>query len=246
MPVVGFACPRGRVRFETCLQECAPGAEPPCKYPYAVLAGIMKGIRGPQPPNEVTATELTGCLLRAYCRRSQEAFVKPAAAFWAFRGQMAHAIAQGCAAPGALVEQRIAVPLDGLILSGQPDTLEPIPDAGYRLLDYKSTMRLPHAPRSHHLRQVDIYSYLGLATGIAVRQTVLIYFDMSGLLSFARPVDSAQVRAFVETAILPQAQALVPAVQSGNAPSPGPFREDWECGYCDYSRDCAHKKRRGK
>lgn len=266
MPVVGFYCPvavgakeRHQVRFEECLAGCARQGTPPCRYPYAILSGIARkqgAYRTPPAPTYVTATMLTGCLTRAYLQRVEELFEPPEDAFWAFRGDLAHMIAEQNALEGAITEVRLAVSLNGngRVLSGRPDTLEPLPDGGYAMWDYKSTRRVPSEPKQHHLRQLSIYTYLALAGGQDgagnalpprdVRCVYLAYFDMSEVRVFRVPADPAEavrperVQQFFEKKVVPQAHTLIDGLESGTPPAPGLWHETWECKYCSAKHAC--------
>lgn len=268
MPTVGFYCPvrhgaeeRRQVRFEDCLgpEGCARRGNPPCNFPYAILSGIARkqGLyRTPPAPNYVTTTMLTGCLTRAYLQRVVDLYDPPEDAFWAFRGDLAHQIAAANAMEGAITEERIILSLDGngRVLSGQPDTLEPLPGGGYAIWDYKSTRRVPEKPYKHHLRQLSIYTYLVLTGGQDgagnavpardVRCVYLAYFDMGEVRVFRIPENPAEaikperVQQFFQKKVVPQAHALIDALENGTPPAPGTWHETWNCKKCSARHAC--------
>lgn len=127
--ITGYLCPQGKVRFEDCLAECAAGSWPPCEFPYSILAGMARFVRGQWPSTEVSVTETCGCLTQKFLERTTaDVYVRPAGMFWRFRGQIAHEVAAGYPMPGAMVEQRLRVRLNGdeRTISGKPDALEPM------------------------------------------------------------------------------------------------------------------------
>lgn len=267
MPTVGFECPithgsaeRQRVTFAACLATCAQQELPPCFFPYSVLAGIVHGMQGAFAPHIVRVSEITGCLTRAFFQRTMDTYIWPEDAYWLFRGQLAHLLAESAPHPGAIVEQRRYLPLNGgsVLLTGKPDTLEPLPDgSGFILQDYKTNRRLPDTPRTHNLRQTAIYSHMAMAGGqdhagaelppVPVRSIHLCYMDMNTLRVFRVPkrmdqfLDPTRVARWFAAQVAPKALALIAGLQSGTPPAPGDWHEDWECKKCP-ARDCCRYK----
>ncbi len=253
MPVIGFACPKNgrgkdiplaQVCFQDCLTTCATGA-PACGFPFTILAGIARGMRGAWPNTTVSVTELTGCLTSTYLKRTGDVFVEPTAAFWAFRGQLAHALAESHPFPGAITETRLEISLDGngSRLTGQPDALEPLPDGTFRLVEYKSTKKVPAfaaGPYAHHQRQAGCYAYMATQAGHVVTTVRFIYFDMYQQRTFDLPVTPEKVTHWFEHQVVPQALALIHALEAGVGPDPGKWQEQWACKRCDVQARCPH------
>lgn len=134
MPLKGFYCrpTRGKLQhvpFEDCLEHCAPGGHPPCGLNYSILANIAHSVRDPLGPNEVSVTEVIGCLTKPWLlRTTPEVYARPQGLYWRVRGTWSHLAVSRWPMREAIVEQRFRVPLNGTgwTLSGSMDLLEPI------------------------------------------------------------------------------------------------------------------------
>lgn len=105
---------------------------------------IVRGISASNQPRGLlaySATELLGCPRKVILREQEDFWVKPAQAYWAFRGHLAHGIVElGHHDPGVILEERYYGDLDGQLLTGQVDLLY---TARRHLVDYKTTKQVP-------------------------------------------------------------------------------------------------------
>lgn len=141
MPFIGFVCDADgeHVSPNTCIACARQGAKPACQQTAPVITGILNGLR---PGHALTVTVLLGCARKARLMQNEDYWLKPAEAWWAYRGQLMHGIsatyAQGD--PHAITEQRFSILLNGVEISGQPDLV--LVDRRH-LVDYKTTKAVP-------------------------------------------------------------------------------------------------------
>ena len=146
MPFDGFTCvvTGEHVSPEDCL-TCAQrgGLEQRngmlCPMSPPVLRGIIENAQ-PRGLRAYSVTEVTGCPRQVYLADQEPFDVDPEQAYWLFRGTLGHKIVEEYTNGDAIVEQRFYAPLNGMLLTGQPDVVYP-----ERLLvvDYKTTKRVP-------------------------------------------------------------------------------------------------------
>ncbi len=154
MPMQGFIChvTGDRVAPETCLTCSQAGgleAEDGLFCPFA--PPIIKGLIESNQPRDLmgySATELAGCPRGVILKEREAYHVKPAQAYWAFRGQLAHGIVERAERDHAqvIVEQRYFATLNGILLTGQPDVV--YTDRGL-LVDYKTTKQVPQTRKQY-------------------------------------------------------------------------------------------------
>ncbi len=142
----GFVCEldNTRVSPEDCL-SCSYDRQVrglnTCHYPPPVIQGIIESNQ-PRDLMGYSATELIGCHRRVVLKEQVDYWVKPSRAYWAFRGQLGHAIVAGYTngQAQAIVEKRYYAELDGMLITGQPDVVYP---DDRLLVDYKTTKSVP-------------------------------------------------------------------------------------------------------
>ncbi len=113
----------------------------PCPFTPPILRGIIAANQ----PRELlgySATEISGCLRKARLQEQADYYLAPGQAYWAFRGQLAHALLEQAHTgdPGVILEKRFYADIDGLLFTGQVDLFY----LERRLLvDYKTTREVP-------------------------------------------------------------------------------------------------------
>jgi len=146
MPFQGFIChiTHEALSPEACLACAQAGGaangETLCPFTPPLIRGL---IRSNQPRGLLaySATELTGCPRKTLLKEHVPYWLDPAKAYWAFRGQLAHAILeQESDQTHALLEQRFYAQVSDWLITGQPDVV--YPDTR-KLVDYKTTKQVP-------------------------------------------------------------------------------------------------------
>ena len=141
----GFVCPVEDAKIDTddCLHCAQANARPNCPFTAPVLKGIAER-NGGRGFVGWSATTILGCPRAARLKGLIDYYLDPAEAYWAFRGQIAHAIVEDAAGRGVMTETRFArtVTIDGVpvLVTGQPDVV--YPERGH-LVDYKTTKKVP-------------------------------------------------------------------------------------------------------
>jgi len=153
MPFKGFVCELdGRcVCPEACL-KCSHrrqvNGENTCHFPPPIIAGIIESNQ-PRELMGYSATELIGCHRRVVLQEEVDYWVKPSQAYWAFRGQLGHAIVErfhdGNGAR-TIAEERFYAEMDGMLITGQPDVIYP---DDRLLVDYKTAKRVPQSTKRY-------------------------------------------------------------------------------------------------
>jgi hypothetical protein len=126
----------------------------------------------------------------------RDTYLDPAQLYFAFRGQLFHAILQAAQIEGAICERRFERQVAGITISGQPDVIYP---GKKKLVEYKSTRRVPKEdkPYANHAMQVNIYRWL-VAPFYQIDSLEIVYLDMSKVKRVSVPVlESREVVPFV-------------------------------------------------
>lgn len=110
-----------------------------CPFTPPLVRGLIESNQ-PRGLEGYSATELSGCPRAVVLKASVDYWLKPGNAYWAFRGQLAHALLERAGADGAVCEQRFFARMGETVISGQPDVVYPDPG---RLVDYKTTREVP-------------------------------------------------------------------------------------------------------
>ena len=142
MPCIGLTCDANgsAVTLEQCLACARQGALPGCSQTAPVITGLWHGLR---PAGfGLTITTLLGCPRQARLQSTEPYRLKPAEAWWAYRGQLMHGVCAAYATDDAhaLAEQRFSMFINGVEISGQPDLV--LTDRRH-LVDYKTTRAVP-------------------------------------------------------------------------------------------------------
>lgn len=158
MPFIGFVCEadESAVAPEQCRACARQGARPGCQQSAPVITGILNGLRS---GHALTVTVLLGCARKARLMQTEDYQLKPAEAWWAYRGQLMHGVSAAYAQgdPDAIAEQRFSMLVDAgsgealcaslkptasrlVEISGQPDLV--LVDRRH-LVDYKTTKAVP-------------------------------------------------------------------------------------------------------
>lgn len=125
------------------------------------------------------------------------------------------------------------------------DCLESLRQSGdvyYRLVDWKTTRRVPAKDmRDRDRDQMAAYITLAEAAGYPISDVRVVYIDMSMMRSTAYPIPFSHVPDIWAEWLVPQAQRLLQALEDGVMPEPGPlWEQEWECGYCDCDYLCPY------
>ena len=254
MPQQGFHCivDLEDVSFESCI-ECA-ATKGRCQLTASLLRGMADQARsrndedaaradlatdvlsddapGPIPPLSVTA--LTGCVRQAFLKATEPYHQRPDQQYWAYRGTLAHLLAERGADASVVSEQRferdLKLPSGRVVtITGRPDEIDP---ARGLLIDYKTTDRAPRQPSPLHIAQVNAYRWL-VAPRYQIDRLGIVYLTMKGVQKAAVPLwpDGQVERLLVE-----RAGALAEAYAGGDWPD---LTEDrWMCGFCPVAAAC--------
>jgi CRISPR/Cas system-associated exonuclease Cas4 (RecB family) len=148
----GFICEATgeTVTPQSCLACARRGALPGCHMTEPVVRGIIQNLR---PPDfGLTVTTLLSCPRKERLKSQVDYCLKPSEAFWLFRGQVFHSGLAAYATAQDIHEERFLILVEaphGLVeVSGQPDLVY-LDKANRRLLDYKTTNRLPAEWKSY-------------------------------------------------------------------------------------------------
>ena len=167
MPLSGFICDAldAPIAVTDCLACARSGALPGCHQTAPVIAGIVRGLRPDDPAAALqaglglTVTTLISCARKARLMRNTTYWLKPAHAYWAYRGQLMHGVAAQYAAEAEQIvaEQRFAMTVslaDGqrIHVTGQPDLV--LVDRRH-IIDFKTTKSVPTHWRRYVCPETD-------------------------------------------------------------------------------------------
>jgi hypothetical protein len=230
--IVGFKCPEGKGEFpfEECL-KCAASHRNTCQFDYPILAAMQRNLREEE---GISVSSLLNCLRKVVLQVRNDVYVNPRELYYAFRGQLFHAVIAQAQADGAICEEKFERTIADITLSGHPDVIYP----EYRkLVDYKSTRRIPKddKPYANHGTQVNLYRYL-VAPQYQIDHLEIIYFDMS---------DVKRVRVEIMSTpslmgwLVPRLKKLKEALNGGKLPEKADSEGVWQCnGYCFFTKLC--------
>lgn len=160
---LGIRCPvdDACVDDATCL-ACrlgAPRAGTHCVYPYEMLRGMMDG--SGREAAHLSATMLGGiCQRQTWLQQRTGYYVDPSKHWPALRGTIGHQLIEQYSEPGAIVETRFEIDLDGQRFTGQIDKFHP---ERKTLTDFKTkaeSKRQPLEPQPEHVMQLNVYRWL--------------------------------------------------------------------------------------
>jgi len=230
--IKGFRCPSGKgdLPFHECL-ECAASHENPCQFDYPILSSMQRNIREEE---GISVTSLLNCLRKVVLEVRNDIHLDPSQLYYAFRGQLFHAVIAQAHSDGAVCEKRFERKVAGITLSGHPDVIYP---QHRKLVDYKSTKRIPKddKPYANHAKQVNLYRYL-VAPYYDVDHLEIIYFDMSEVKRV--PVEVIETRQLLGW-LVPRLKKLRVALDGGKLPPKVGSEGVWQCdGYCPFTATC--------
>jgi len=230
--IKGFHCPEGKgnLPFEECL-ECAASHKNTCQFDYPILASMHRNLREEE---GISVSSLLNCLRKVVLQVRNDVYLDPTELYYAFRGQLFHAVIAQAQERGAIVEERFERTVAGITLSGHPDVI--YPEQG-KLVDYKSTRRIPRDsnPYANHGIQVNLYRYL-VAPQYQIDQLEIVYFDMSNVRRVR--VDVMSTPSLMGW-LVPRLKKLKVALNGGNLPEKANSDGVWQCnGYCPFTKFC--------
>ncbi len=228
----GFRCPEGKgdLPFWQCL-KCAAEHENTCQYDYPILSGMYRNIRK---GDGISVSSLLSCLRKVVLQVREDVYLNPKELYFAFRGQLFHAVIAQAHEEEAVVEQRFERTVAGIALSGHPDVIYP---KQKKLVDYKSTKRIPksNTPYANHGTQVNLYRYL-VTPQHQIDQLEIVYFDMSEVKRIDVPITSTPS---LMGWLIPRLKKLKTALDGGKLPEKVESDGLWQCnGYCHFTKRC--------
>lgn len=228
----GFYCPEKRknVSFFECL-SCALTHENTCQFDYPILKAMQKRIRKWQ---GISVTSLLGCLRKVCLEVREDVYLNPKELYYAFRGQLFHSVIYEAQPLGAICEKRFERRIAGINLSGHPDVIYP---EKRKLVDYKSTKKVPKddKPHAQHDIQVNLYRYLVLPY-YRIDELEIVYFDMSKVKRVK--VEVMDEKKLLEW-LIPRLKKLKKALEGGELPERVGSEGWWQCrGYCPFTKIC--------
>lgn len=168
---------KGEVETGECL-SCARQFQNDCGYDYGLLK-FMYGQNSDQRKKEIHATDMTGCLLRAYWSKTKEVAEFPHEMLMRSLGIITHGMLEESADDSLIMEY----PVHQMGVHGRLDATYHLTTPNHiRIMDYKTTRWLSPAklPYGSHELQVNIYSQLMRADGFVVDSAAIQYIDLSG------------------------------------------------------------------
>jgi hypothetical protein len=171
---------RGEIEAGACL-ACARKNENDCGYDYGLLK-FMFDQNSDSRKTEVHATDLTGCLLRAFWSKTKEVAEYPHEMLMRSLGIITHGMLEGSADDSLIME----LPVHEMGVHGRLDATYHIlvdEDGQHvRIVDYKTTrwLRPSNLPYGSHDLQVNIYAQLLRSASYIVDSAAIQYIDLSG------------------------------------------------------------------
>jgi len=118
-------------------------------------------------------------------------------------------------------------------IHGRVDEYDP---SSKRIIDKKTTRKIPREPHDHHVKQLLFYKVLMEHNGYPVEKATVLYIDVNSTDVAAYPVELSNFdMKAVEEEMLEKAEKLKRALRSGILP---PRKMSWLCGYCVYFSWC--------
>ena len=230
--IKGFHCPEGKgdLPFDDCL-KCAASHENTCQFDYPILAAMQRNLREEE---GISVSSLLNCLRKVVLQVRNDVYLDPKELYYAFRGQLFHAVIVQAQEDGAVCEQRFERIVAGITLSGHPDVIYP---EQRKLVDYKSTRRIPKddKPYANHGIQVNLYRYLA-APHYQIDHLEIVYFDMSNVKRIK--VEVMDTRSLMGW-LVPRLKKLKEALEGGKLPEKADSEGVWQCdGYCPFTSLC--------
>jgi len=230
--IKGFHCSQGKgdLIFVECL-KCAASHKNICQFDYPILAAMQRNLRE---EDGISVSSLLNCLRKVVLQVRNDVYLNPRELYYAFRGQLFHAVIAQAQTDGAVCEEKFERTIAGITLSGHPDVIYP---EHRKLVDYKSTRRIPKKdkPYANHHIQVNLYRYLA-APRYEIDQLEIVYFDMSNVKRIAVPIMSTPS---LMGWLVPRLKKLKEALEGGKLPEKADSEGVWQCdGYCPFTNFC--------
>ena len=179
-------------------------------------------------------SSLLNCLRKVVLEVRKDVYLDPRELYYAFRGQLFHAVIAQAQADGAICEESFERTVAGIILSGHPDVIYP---EHRKLVDYKSTRRIPKddIPYANHGIQVNLYRYLVMPQ-YQIDKLEIVYFDMSNVKRVnVEVMDARKLMGW----LVPRLKKLKIALEGGKLPEKVDSQGVWQCdGYCPFTKIC--------
>lgn len=230
--IKGFHCPEGKgdLFFDDCL-KCAASHKNTCQFDYPILAAMHQNIRKGE---GISVSSLLNCLRKVVLQIRNDFYLNPRELYYAFRGQLFHAVIAQAQASGAICEKRFERTVAGVKLSGHPDVIYP---GCKKLVDYKSTKRIPkdNTPYASHDIQVNLYRYL-VVPQYQIDNLEIVYFDMSSVKRInVEVMESKKLLGWM----VPRIMKLKIAFDGRKLPERVGSDGLWQCdGYCPFTKLC--------
>ena len=230
--IVGFHCPEGKgdLPFTECLR-CAASHKNLCQFDYPILHAMQCNLRD---QDGISVSSLLNCLRKVVLQMNNDVYLDPTQLYYAFRGQLFHAVIAQAQSDGAVAEQMFSRIVADIVLTGHPDVIYP---EQKKLVDYKSTKRIPKdgIPYANHGIQVNLYRYL-VAPEYDIDKLEIVYFDMSNVKRI--PVEVMGTKSLMGW-LVPRLKALRHALDGGKLPQRVNSEGVWQCdGYCTFTDFC--------
>ncbi len=170
-------------------------------FPYEVLNGMHQQAMKER-PDAITVTSLLANPRHVKLERANDYFADPKQNFATFRGNIVHQIMETYGGEDSTIEERVSRDFGGVVISGQPDTVQLRSTNGRTLLrDWKSTKELPRYDNAYtnHQQQVNLYRWL-LNLDPADTDLEVVYVSMEGvkIIPLKHGGKSARGRAITE------------------------------------------------
>jgi len=177
-------------------------------------------------PISVTAL-VYDCLRRAYYNAVvPEEIIDPAGKIRVWIGKKLHETS---------IYPKSEIELSYKGVHGRVDEYDP---SSKRIIDKKTTRKIPREPHDHHVKQLLFYKVLMERNGYPVEKATVLYIDVNSTNVVAYPVDLSDASfdmEAVEKEMLEKAGRLRRALKSGILP---PRSMSWLCHYCAYFSWC--------
>jgi hypothetical protein len=241
VPQQGFHCivDFEDVSFDACI-ECA-ATRGRCQFTASILRGMADQSRAREADSPVAAavpklsvTALVGCVRQAYLKATEDYHQRPDHQYWAYRGTLAHLLAERGAGDQVIAEQRfdrdLLLPNGRLVtITGQPDEIDP---ARKLLIDYKTADRVPRTLSELHIAQLNVYRWL-VTPQHEIERLGLVYLTMRETKKVAAPIwPDGQVERYLVERAGPLAEAFATGTW------PGMTMDTWLCRYCPVAVTC--------
>jgi CRISPR/Cas system-associated exonuclease Cas4 (RecB family) len=179
-------------------------------------------------------TALVGCLRQSYLKATEDYYQRPDHQYWAYRGTLAHLLAERGAGEEIISEQRFDRDLQlpngrTVTITGQPDEIDP---ARKLLIDYKTADRVPRTLSAHHIAQLNVYRWL-VTSHHEIERLGLVYLTMRETKKVGAPIwPDGQVERYLAERAGPLAEAYATGAW------PAMTEDTWMCRYCPVAVTC--------